>query len=77
MPAFGNEIESSRLLLARSAPCLVMYSGVRINDDDRKTQRIQKILALEYFVFSLSAFFEQVFHNITTQYHGGRMKQRR
>lgn len=55
--------------------CLTYYSGVLFGDDDRKTQRVQRIEPLKFAIFTLKMFHRTVRHCVTTRYHGGSIKQ--
>lgn len=53
---FCSKTGSSWLLYVAPLSSLVYYSGVLIGDDDRKTQQIQRMAALDIVVFTLDAF---------------------
>lgn len=55
--------------------CLWYCSGVLFGENDRNTQQVQRMVALEFFNLILSAFLQTVCHGIAFRYHGGRLQR--
>lgn len=58
-----------------SSSCLVYYSGVVLDEDDLTTQRVWRMVALEFVVLTWGAFLQMVCHCTTTGQRRGRILQ--
>lgn len=76
MPTFWNEVESLWLSGLPSPTCLAKYSNVLFGDDDCNTQRVQRFAPFEFNVLTMDPFLQTICHDITAQYHGGRIQQK-
>lgn len=48
---------------------LVVLQRYAVRDDDRNTQWVQGIAALEFVVLTLDSFLSTVLHSVTMRYH--------